>query len=396
MDCDLLNMDIGSCTDKSYKGFNRIGWWTLLSNVDLLTMDDEDGKVKFHLKQGQFYEIFDGSTMPFSGTNPNVTVTGTHGFKQYNDRVQFPLKQLAPHSSALMYNLSKGIPVVIILEQTDGGEGRFPVYGLPAGLYAHPDMSFELNEERCWEIVLQSFNTGFPQRFLFDTDVATTLEMKKLLTDYEFIGGITIETGGVVYLAIQNALDSYVYLPDGSKLTTGETMTINLNPYTGVSGSMTIASPKSFEENARYIIDSSTFAGEFVLTSNPYTLHGDGLFAITKIIANNIEGEISANWAQALQYIEARKAIGVTCNDSEFVDEIIAPNAWFIVASGCNLSANAIAVILANARAKTGTYAIKRIDVSGGSNIGIGDWSSQAVSDKNYLVANGWTVLYNI
>ena len=202
-------MDIGSCTDKSYKGFNRIGWWTLLSNVDLLTMDDDDGKVKFHLNQGQFYEIFDGSTMPFSGTNPNVTVTGTHGFKQYNDRVQFPLKQLAPHSSALMYNLSKGIPVVIILEQTDGGEGRFPVYGLPAGLYAHPDMSFELNEERCWEIVLQSFNTGFPQRFLFDTDVATTLTYQKLLTAV----GTTFGGGTIIFSDLDAG--EVTVVPDG-------------------------------------------------------------------------------------------------------------------------------------------------------------------------------------
>ena len=209
MECDLLTMDIGSCTDKAYKGFNRIGWWTQLSNIDPASLEYNDAGVKFALRSGQFYEIYDGSATPFEGTAPQVAVTGRHGFKQYSDRVAFPLKELSPNSAALIKSLTLGIPIVVILEQTDGGEGRFPVYGVPAGLHGAPEMSYELNDERCWEVVLQSFNTGYPQRFLFDTDEATTLAWKKLLTSV----GTTFGGGTVIYADFANELVTVV--PDG-------------------------------------------------------------------------------------------------------------------------------------------------------------------------------------
>ena len=209
MDCDLLNMDVNSCTDKAFKGFARVGWWTPLSNVDPASIIQTDAGVKFALRSGQFYEIFDGSKMPFVDTAPVTTFTGKHGFAQYTDRVAFPLKELSPNSSELIKSLSSGIPIVVILEQTDGGLGRFPVYGLFGGLHGSPEMTYELNDERCWEVILEAFNTGYPQRFLFDTDEAGTLLLKTLLTAVGTIFG----GGTVIYADI--AASTVTIVPTG-------------------------------------------------------------------------------------------------------------------------------------------------------------------------------------
>ena len=32
--CDLVNSNIGLCADKTFKGFNRVGWWALYDNID--------------------------------------------------------------------------------------------------------------------------------------------------------------------------------------------------------------------------------------------------------------------------------------------------------------------------------------------------------------------------
>lgn len=284
MDCDLLNMDVNSCTDKAFKGFARVGWWTPLSNVDPASIIQTDAGVKFALRSGQFYEIFDGSKMPFVDTTPVTTFTGKHGFAQYTDRVAFPLKELSPNSSELIKSLSSGIPIVVILEQTDGGLGRFPVYGLFGGLHGSPEMTYELNDERCWEVILEAFNTGYPQRFLFDTDEAGTLALFNLLTGYEYITGLTIGAGTStpqqVSLLVGVTPASYAVMPDGTTYTTDGFGSIN-EDYAGVAGNVLLIVPKTNAD--LYFSDGSLNAAHFVGVVNTNYATGVGIENCTGI-----------------------------------------------------------------------------------------------------------------
>ena len=351
MDYDLLNMDVNSCTDKAFKGFARVGWWTPLSNVDPASIIQTDAGVKFALRSGQFYEIFDGSKMPFVDTAPVTTFTGKHGFAQYTDRVAFPLKELSPNSSELIKSLSSGIPIVVILEQTDGGLGRFPVYGLFGGLHGSPEMTYELNDERCWEVILEAFNTGYPQRFLFDTDIAGTLALFNLLTGYEYITGLTIGSGLVTPQTTIGDIDpdktGYIVLPDGTILTSvAGTFS---DTWEGSAGSVIFIFPKT---NSLINIESVQVIG-----------------VLTTAYGNNI-----------------------LCSGSLGITGINAPLATDISASGCAITAANANIIFLNADAngeKDGT-----IDVSGQnpvfSYIALSFAARVAYSS---LIAKGWTIL---
>lgn len=245
MACDLLDLDINGCTDVSFKGFKPIGWWTLLSNIYPASIVQTDGKVDFTLKSGQFYEILDESVNPFSQTVPTINVTGTHGYKQFSDVVKFPLKEFSPNAAAIVKELSIGVPIVIMLEQWIDGEARFPVYGLHTGLHASPEMTFELSDDRVWEIQLEGFNTGYPQLFFFDTDVATTATEQVKLVEYEYVTA-SISAGNVTPQAVGIEADAgktvYAIMPDGT-LYTSVAGTINVS-YTGVAGVVMILKPK--------------------------------------------------------------------------------------------------------------------------------------------------------
>lgn len=245
MSCELLNLDINACVDETFKGFKHIGWWTLLSNIDPLSIVQTDGKVDFSLRSGQFYEILDDSKNPFGQTQPTIGFTGTHGYPQFSDVVKFPLKELSPNSSAIIKELSNGIPIVIMLEQWIDGEAKFPVYGLYTGLHGSPEMTYDLSDDRVWEIQLEGFNTGYPQLFFFDTDVATTATEQVKLVEYEYVtasisaGNVTPQTVGIEADADKTV---YAIMPDGT-LYTSVAGTIN-ESYTGIAGVVMILKPK--------------------------------------------------------------------------------------------------------------------------------------------------------
>ena len=245
MSFDLLTLDINACTDVSFKGFKPIGWWTLLSNIDPASIVQTDGKVDFTLKSGQFYEILDESVNPFSQTVPTINVTGTHGYKQFSDVVKFPLKEFSPSAAAIVKELSIGVPIVIMLEQWIDGEARFPVYGLYTGLHASPEMTFTLSDDRVWEIQLEGFNTGYPQLFFFDTDVATTATEQVKLVEYEYVTA-TIASGVVTPKSVDVLADAgtvfYAIMPDGT-VYTSVTNEIS-ESYTGIAGTVMLLKPK--------------------------------------------------------------------------------------------------------------------------------------------------------
>lgn len=345
MECDLLTMDVGSCTDKAFKGFARTGWWTPLSNVDPASIVETDAGVTFALRSGQFYEIFDGSKMPFADTMPVTTFTGKHGFPQHTDKVAFPLKELSPNSSELIKSIASGIPIVIMLEQTDGGDGRFPVYGLFGGLHGSPEMTFELNDERCWEVILEAFNTGYPQRFLFDTDQAGTLAMKTLLTDYEYITGLSIGDGSsyVKREYLESSGTCYIYHLNSNALITSVDNIIDVE-YSGIGEAVLLIIPK----NGSIDITGSDFIG--TLTSNT-------------------TGGVTISACQNLTGIQTFNSTAIYCDDS-------------------NLSAAMIAVLLAGlvlVGNEDGT-----LDVQ--NNAEYSTWSVQAKADYDTLVALGWNI----
>jgi hypothetical protein len=293
--------------------------------------------------------------MPFADTAPITTFTGKHGFAQHTDKVAFPLKELSPNSSELIKSLSSGIPIVVMLEQTDGGAGRFPVYGLYGGLHGSPEMTYELNDERCWEVILESFNTGYPQRFLFDTDEAGTLALFNLLTGYEYISGLTIGSGvsvaKVVYLHVDADETAYIVLPDGQILTStsGEISTT----WEGVAGAIILIVPKA---NTEILLNNGIVTADFI-------------------------GLLSTNYA-----VE----IGVTGSSS--ITGIDAPQATEIAAGSSGVTLANANIILLNADANG--------EEDGAIDLGLpaegwvyGDLSSAAEAAYLSLIAKGWTIV---
>jgi hypothetical protein len=291
--------------------------------------------------------------MPFADTAPITTFTGKHGFAQHTDKVAFPLKELSPNSSELIKSLSSGIPIVVILEQTDGGAGRFPVYGLYGGLHGSPEMTYELNDERCWEVILESFNTGYPQRFLFDTDEAGTLALFTLLTGYEYISGLTIGSGEsstqVVYLDVSPSTTAYAVMPNGT--TYSATAGVISEDYAGIAGNVVLIVPKT----------------------NEYIGLGD-----TVTIFSDLIGVLSSNYVSDVNIENVPEITGVN-----------APNLTNLLASGSGVTTANANVIFLNADAngeEDGT-----IDITG--SISYDDLSVAAKAAITALIANGWTIV---
>jgi len=96
----------------------------------------------------------------------------------------------------------------------------------------------------------------------------------------------------------------------------------------------------------------------------------------------------------SLTTLSAPMANYLECYGCTSLTALSAPMATELYCSGCALTATSIASILADAVLLPDLSDIE-LDFTGGTNAAIGTWSAQAVADKNVIIGEGGTVMYN-
>jgi hypothetical protein len=386
MDCNLINADINACAVKAFKGYKRTGWFTMKSNIDEASIVISDATVKFGLKSGEFYEIYDDSAMPFNGSGVTVEVSANHGYKFFNPTVKFPLKPFNPKYANIVSALAKGSELVVILEQEEKGTddtSRYVVFGLQGGLMCTTP-TFEMANDSVWEIELVENRADNPALFLYDTDLAGTTALKTLLTDYEYISGLSLASGTVTPQAanlktLYTTSVSYLVLPNGTIQSSIEGV-ISYD-WEGDAGQVILIVPKN--AGSLYFSDGSTaskFVGDFNLKTAIETIKLQYCPYVTSV---NSEGSENV-------YID----------NSSSIDTLDAPLAHNIYAENSGLTAAGVKLVIDNAYSlylsgvedgiidMTGTTAIYDADISSIH----ADSYSALVSEM--VSTGGWTITY--
>lgn len=384
MDCNLINADINACAVNAFKGYKRTGWFTMKSNIDEASVVISNATVKFGLKSGMFYEIYDDSVMPFNGSGVTVEVSSNHGYKFFNPTVKFPVKPFNPEYANVVSALAKGSELVVILEQEEKGTNdtsRYVVFGLQGGLVCTTP-TFEMANDSVWEIELVEQRADNPALFLYDTDLAGTTALKTLLTEYEYISGLSLASGTVTAkdanLKITgSSLPAYVILPTGVILTsTGGIIT---HSYEDVAGDVILIVPK--DSASLYLSNGST--------ASDYT--GD-------FVAKAVAPTVTIQYAQVTSAtIDIAKTVYI--NNSASIETLDAPLATAIYAASSGITSSGVKLILDNAYTLfLAGELIGSIDMASTTAIDNTDVSpvhSETYADMvSAMEAESWTITY--
>jgi hypothetical protein len=307
---------------------------------------DDDNDVTITFKPGfSGIDVYMPEQLPYK-----PTVEGTKndfGLTKFTKKVTFFFVENTSLSHEQIISLQNDGYVLF----AEDNMGRSLVFGLEAGLrFLTSSQDFNSTDTHGGIVVeMQEANCNYSMLFISISPVT-----------YEYISGLTIGTGVSVAKQVTLFVEtlspvSYIIMPDATVLTTDVNGTLNTT-YSGVAGSVLLIIPKT--NNAISLSDGGADASELI-------------------------GVLSTNYATV---IEIENCSGIT--------GINAPLSTDIGASDCALNANAIALIMALARA-TGEED-GNIDVSGGTNADLNDWTAQAELDRYYLVNTmGWAILYN-
>jgi hypothetical protein len=233
------------------------------SNIDEASIVISDATVKFGLKSGEFYEIYDDSAMPFNGSGVTVEVSANHGYKFFNPTVKFPLKPFNQECANIVSALAKGSELVVILEQEEKGTddtSRYVVFGLQGGLYCTTPM-FEMANDSVWEIELVEHRADMPALFLYDTDLAGTTLLASMLLNYEWIQSFQDEEGVVHVETITG--DNPIFIDADKSVIVGVNKTIYTTAI--ATGTCFILISKLSSD---FSIQESNFIGEITVVSD--------------------------------------------------------------------------------------------------------------------------------
>jgi len=353
------------------------------SNIDEASVVISDATVKFGLKSGMFYEIYDDSVNPFSGSGATVEVSSNHGYKFFNSIVKFPIKPFNPDYAVVVAGLTQGSELVVILEQEEKGTddtSRYVVFGLQGGLYCTTPM-FEMANDSVWEIELVENRTDELALFLYDTDLAGTTELASMLLQYEwiqlYIGDGTSTPLEASIKTLYTTKTSYIKYPDNT--TVSSTAGIVNKEWDGEAGSVIIIIPK--DTGTLYLSDG-TNASKFI-----------GAFDIKESV-----NTLMIQYCPYITSVSTQKSTDVIIDNSVSVETLIAPLATNILAASSGLTDAGVKLILDNAYSLyldgvedgiidlTGTTAID------GSNVS----TVHAPADYNSMISAmelaGWTI----
>lgn len=389
MDCIKLNNNINECaTTNPFRRWDEVGY--ILPYEDVTNVVFDGMTVKFDTI-GTAFSVRDRRLNPFSGSGSEF-VQGDMGSVSWTERVNFPALANSVDNATIANAIANGGRVVVILKQVDyesDGKGKYQVFGIDGGLRIDT-MPFDPYADAAWNVTLIAEKMSRPAVYLWDTDEATTDAKWSLITQYEYITGLSLSDGSVtpqvVYLSAYTTC--YVVLPDGSTLTSTGGL-INTT-WTSAAGAITLIVPKGVTES--WTIESSDFIGDLVVNGIFDVLSVKSNANITSIVANNIN-QIESEFCTSLTSITALNAISLLVSTNEALESISAPNATYIDVQDCALTAVAIASLLAELVAtgnEDGT-----LNISGGTNADYATWSLQAKADAATLQTRGWTITYN-
>lgn len=351
MDCDLINSNIGACTDKTSLGYNRIGWWCLYDDIiqEHLTIADNIVTVRSNTP---FYEIYDGSAKPFDGSKVAYETSSQHGYQLSNQIVKFPLRPHTVENVQLVNALARGKRIVVILDQKGiqaETAGKYPIYGISGGLLLKTPISDWMTDVS-WDLEFEDKNTSDNLLFADASSMA-------IVKSYDLIYGGTIANGGAVKLTIDSDKTGYVKLPNGTVLTTVAGI-INTT-YTGVGGAITYYVPKDST-----IVDISTSG-----------ISGD--------ITYNGTSELTAI-AISLTSIKAINATYISAYANSNLHTVISGKVILLALTNCALTAKSIGDNLLAFAANNPT-AIGTANFSGGT-------SALDTAIDAYLITQGTTL----
>ena len=369
MDCDKLIQNINPCaTTSPFRRWDEVGY--IVPYADIANIVFNGMTVNFDTI-GSAFSVRDRRLNPFAGSGSEF-VRGDMGSVSWTERVNFPALANSVENATIANAIASGGRVVVILKQVDyesDGKGKYQVFGIDGGLRIDSE-PFDPYADAAWNITLISEKMSRPAVYLWITDEATTDAKYSLITDYEYITGLSLASGTVtpqmVYLSVQDNNTCKVILPDNTIFTS--TAGVINTTWTGVAGNIILLVDKTV---IGIDISSSDFTGELNTQ-------------ILTIIAGESESLTSAILFES---------VSIDLTDCTNLTSISAPNATFIAASGCALTAVAIAALLAELVATGNEDGM--LDVSGGTSADFNTWSVQAQTDRATLASRGWTITYN-
>lgn len=259
MDCIKLNNNINECaTTNPFRRWDEVGY--ILPYEDVTNVVFDGMTVKFDTI-GTAFSVRDRRLNPFSGSGSEF-VQGDMGSVSWTERVNFPALANSVDNSTIANAIANGGRVVVILKQVDyesDGKGKYQVFGIDGGLRIDT-MPFDPYADAAWNVTLIAEKMSRPAVYLWDTDESTTDAKWALITQYEYITGLSLADGSVtpqvVYLGVDSDKTCYVVLPDGTTLTS--TAGIINDTWTGADGAVTLLIEK---ETSLFDISTSDFSG---------------------------------------------------------------------------------------------------------------------------------------
>ncbi len=435
MDCIKLNNNINECaTTNPFRRWDEVGY--ILPYEDVTNVVFDGMTVKFDTI-GTAFSVRDRRLNPFSGSGSEF-VQGDMGSVSWTERVNFPALANSVDNSTIANAIANGGRVVVILKQVDyesDGKGKYQVFGIDGGLRIDT-MPFDPYADAAWNVTLIAEKMSRPAVYLWDTNEATTDAKWSLITQYEYITGLSLSNGSVtpqvVYLQVDSDKECKVILPDSTTLTS--TGGVINDIWRGGAGAVTLLVDKTsqkvyfgdYEDSAAIISDYigdlyTTFNGVIQVTGctslksisapsatylncsrctsltslsapNATDFSCFNCTSLTSISAPNAT-DLDCSRCTSLTSVSAPNATNLYCSYCTSLTSVSAPNATDLYCYDCALTANAIASLLAELVA-TGK-ANGELNISGGTNAAYSTWSSQAKDDFLTLQGNGWTVTYN-
>lgn len=152
MDCELLTTNIGTCTDKVFKGFEQEILWGNRSEIDW-------ANTTYVVGTGKITEL----AMVSGKTMHKVTVTAKKPFSEFKitgeqkdlgtlfkNEVAIWLKGLNPANSVIVSTLTKGEFFAILPQQGVGIDAKYVGIGIESGLKS--DVPEFTTESGAWKI----------------------------------------------------------------------------------------------------------------------------------------------------------------------------------------------------------------------------------------------------
>lgn len=378
MDCIKLNNNINECaTTNPFRRWDEVGY--ILPYEDVTNVVFNGMNVKFDTI-GTAFSVRDRRLNPFSGSGSEF-VQGDMGSVSWTERVNFPALANSVDNSTIANAIANGGRVVVILKQVDyesDGKGKYQVFGIDGGLRIDT-MPFDPYADAAWNVTLIAEKMSRPAVYLWDTDEATTDAKWSLITQYEYITGLSLANGSVtpkvVYLQVDSDKECKVILPDSTTLTS--TGGVINDTWTGAAGAVTLLVDKTSQK---------VYFGDY---DNSAAIKSDYIGDLY----TTFNGIIKVNLCASLTSVSAPNAVEVNCYSCTSLTSLSAPNATYLYCYGCALTSNAIASLLAELVA-TGNKD-GELNISGGTNADFNDWSVQAQTNRATLGGRGWSITYN-